>query len=65
VLLFRVLRFKYVGWIAVKISQTQVSQIFKVVTQRLEQTLIEAVMALPVARKACPCQRALGEARFY
>ena len=48
-----------------KISQTEASQIFKVVSQRLEQALIEAVKALPLARKACSCQRALGEARFY
>jgi len=47
-----------------KISQTEASKIFKVVSQRLEQALIEAVKALPLARKACPCQSALGEARF-
>jgi 5'-methylthioadenosine phosphorylase len=47
-----------------KISQTQASQIFKVVSQRLEQALIEAVKALPLARKACSCQSVLGEARF-
>ena len=51
------------GW-QEKISQTEASQIFKVVSPRLEQALIEAVKALPLARKARPCQSALGEARF-
>lgn len=47
-----------------KISQTEAPQILKVVSPRLEQALIEAVKALPLARKACLCQSALGEARF-
>jgi len=47
-----------------KLSPAETSKVSKLISPRLEQALIEAVKALPVARKDCPCSSALRNARF-
>jgi 5'-methylthioadenosine phosphorylase len=47
-----------------KIAQTEASRMSKVISPWLEQALIEAVKALPLAREACQCPSALEGARF-
>jgi 5'-methylthioadenosine phosphorylase len=47
-----------------KLSPSETLETSKLIAPRLEQALIEAVKALPVARKDCPCLNALNDARF-
>ena len=47
-----------------KIRPAEAAEMPKLIAPRLEQALIEAVKALPVARKDCPCLSALKNARF-
>ncbi len=46
-----------------KITPAESSDSFKPISSRLEQALIEAIKALPLARKDCPCLNALKNAR--
>jgi 5'-methylthioadenosine phosphorylase len=47
-----------------KLTPAEVARVSKLIAPRLGQALIEAVRALPLARKACSCSSALKNARF-